>query len=220
MPSFSIVSGIGAARGTYSSSRIGQSLRSVIFRTIAYQYHLPPRLIPLPNTPRPNIIPIIILRPADRHIPSKCDVNPPATAISGALRDRVEPVGLRRSAHEDECARTKGEFEWCRGGFRDPFRKRGILLLRSMRLPVFARRFVLEQEIAHAEEAKARDRGLLFEKVLVVAVVGYGVRPGGVVVDEGIVVCCSCCGFDALRVKGYIWSAEREVGGKGSAYPA
>jgi hypothetical protein len=34
--------------------------------------------------------------------------------------------------------------------------------------------------------------------MFVVGVIGDRVGPGGVVVDKGVVVCCSCCGFDAL----------------------
>lgn len=57
---------------------------------------------------------------------------------------------------------------------------------------------MFEQEISDTEEAEACDSGFLFEKVLVVGVVGNRVGSGGVVVNEGVVVGRSGCGFDAL----------------------
>ena len=55
----------------------------------------------------------------------------------------MEPVGLGRSAHEDEGTGSEGELEWCPGGLGDLLRKGRILVCDICFPTVFGERFVL-----------------------------------------------------------------------------
>lgn len=139
--------------------------------------HLPRSPIPAPHTPLANIIPVVILRPAPHHRLAERDIDSPTLAacpLAAPLGDTVQPIRLRGAAHQDHVAAAEGQFErFLRKGFRVLTRRNG---------------FVFQEEVSAGTEREGRDGGHGAQEALVVAVVGYAVCAGGVVVYEAEVV--------------------------------